>query len=183
MNELTAMPAYRLRRGLQPPRLHWAVLLLLLVFTNLLFGEIWLIVQAHWIKKATGRARAFKWSVVNLCMLPVLFVLFGAIPELAIGYLGMPRRYTEMATGRVSYFRLLSILHLHLLDALPKVGCLIAILMATATAFVLRTELRSEPIRLNPNGVMTFLFGPVYFQYLLEDLVPVETAHTIEPSA
>lgn len=181
MNESTAMPAYRLRPTLQPPRLHWTVLLLLLVFTNLLFGEIWLIVQAHWIKKATGRGRALKWSIVNLCMLPVLFVLFGAIPELAIGYLGMPRRYTETVTGKVSDFSLLSSTHLNLLDSLPKVGCLIAVMIAIATAFVMRAELRSDPIDLNTHGVMTFFFGPVYFQYLLEDRIAVETSHTIEP--
>ncbi|HEY9137017.1 MAG TPA: hypothetical protein VIM67_02015, partial [Terriglobus sp.] len=82
-----------------------------------------------------------------------------------------------------SYFSLLSSMHLTLLDALPKVGCLIAIMMAIATAFVLRAELRSDPVDLSLNGVLTFFFGPVYFQYFLEDLTADETSLLIEPPA
>ena len=157
MSNFVAQPTPNVRLISRPPRLHWTVVLVLSITSQFLFWEIWLIVQAHWVKKATGRGRALHWSVVSLCVLPSSLLLL-AIPQMIVGYLGMPRR----DQGSSSFFQTLSIL--------PVTGLMLAAAISIATAFIVRAELQADPIGLSLSGVMTFFFGPIYFQYFLDDL-------------
>jgi hypothetical protein len=150
----------------RPPRLHWAAVLVLSITSHFLFWVIWLIVQAHWVKKVMGRSRAFQWSVLNLFILPGWLLLL-AIPQLIVGYLGMPHRYE----GTSSFFEMLSFF--------PVTGFFLATVLWVITAFVLRAELQAAPISLRLSGPMTFFFGPIYFQYYLEDL-PAIDGQTLE---
>ena len=154
----------------RPPQLHWTVVLVLAIVTRLLFEPIWLAVQAHWLRKVTGRRRAFTWTIVNLCLLPLFLLLLVVIPQVLIGYLGMPRRYV----GPLTYSYMLSGC-LYTLFFSGVTGYLLAAATSTVTAFVLRSELRAEPINLKLGGLKTFFFGPIYFQYFLDDL-PVRDA-------
>jgi len=49
------------------------------------------------------------------------------------------------------------------------VGVVMAIALWVATVFTLRSELSQAPIDIPLGGVMTFFFGPIYFQYFLHD--------------
>ena len=44
-----------------------------------------------------------------------------------------------------------------------------ALLLYVATAFTMRSELQGSTIGMSLGAVMTFLFGPIYFQYHLRD--------------
>lgn len=157
MSNVTAPSAGDPLLIIRPPQLHWTVVLVLSATSHFLFWVIWLIVQAHWVKKATGRSRALNWSVLNLLILPGWLLLL-AIPQLIVGYLGMPRRYE----GPSSFFEMLSVF--------PVIGFFLAAVFWVITAFVLRAELQASPFSLRLSGPMTFFFGPVYFQYFLDDL-------------
>lgn len=54
-------------------------------------------------------------------------------------------------------------------SSLGAVLSLIALPIRLANVFVLRNELADQPILIELSWVMTFLFGPVYFQYHLRD--------------
>jgi hypothetical protein len=154
---------------LRPPRLHWTAVLVLSITSHFLFWMIWLIVQANWVKKATGRGRALKWSVLNLCGLP-LSLLVMSLPQMIVGYLGMPRQYE----GAAAFFRTLSVL--------PVTGILVAAVISIATAFVMRAELQSTAVDLRLSGPMTFFFGPIYFQYFLDDLCVIDPQPPVGPT-
>jgi heme/copper-type cytochrome/quinol oxidase subunit 1 len=178
MDNLAAQPANDPCLISRPPRLHWTVVLTLSILTRLLFGEVWLVVQANWIKQVTGRRRALRWSVVNLCLVLLFLVLFGFIPQLMIGYLGMPRRHVRAQT----YLHMLSECF-EMLFFSGWIGYLLAAAISIATAFIVRAELQTNPIGLNLSGLKTFFFGPVYFQYFLDDLPKLEALPSSEPSA
>ena len=48
-----------------PPRMHWAVLIILCALTGGLFGAIWLIVQANWTRQMRGRGVALSFAITN----------------------------------------------------------------------------------------------------------------------
>lgn len=58
-----------------PPRLHWGVVFGLSVITFGIFGMVWLLVQAYWVKKVNGSSKAFGWALAYLLLLPAMFVL------------------------------------------------------------------------------------------------------------
>jgi len=55
------------------------------------------------------------------------------------------------------------------LNVVIAVGVLGIVVLWIATVFTLRAELSESPIDIPLGGVMTFLFGPIYFQYFLHD--------------
>ena len=59
----------------KPPRLNWIILLSLEIVTVGVFGLVWLVVQAAWIKRITGEYRSLVWAIVNLCALPFLLTV------------------------------------------------------------------------------------------------------------
>ena len=156
-------------RDPQPPRLHWTVVLTLSIMTLLAFGEIWLAVQANWIRRVTGRRRALTWSIVNLCVLPIL-VFLAFVPQIVLGYLGMPRRYV----GPPPTFSLGAVFLGALLNIDPAWCWLAAITMSSVTAFIVRAEMQGHTICLRLGAILTFFFGPIYFQYFLDDLLVSE---------
>lgn len=133
-----------------PPRLHWGWVLALNIITRGLFGAVWFVVQANWVRKVRGRSTAFVWSIIHICIFPAIF-------------------FMAILTG-------LAIALMHQQDAGPPligglmVFCFLSIMVLyTVTAFMLRSELQAEPIGIPLSGVMTFFFGPIYFQYHLRD--------------
>jgi hypothetical protein len=59
----------------KPPRLHWGVVLALQIVTFGTFGAVWLVVQAIWVKRMTGKSGGLVWAVMSLCAFPVAIVL------------------------------------------------------------------------------------------------------------
>lgn len=137
--------------SITPPRLHWGWVLALTFATGFLFYGVWIIVQGNWSRRVRGKSIAFPLSIV-LCAAQLGF-LIAARPE-------------------SQYYRWIMIFGFMITEnanALVAVFWLVAIFLRIANLFILRSELMNEPISISLSGVMTFLFGPIYFQYHLRD--------------
>jgi|ERR1700733_1938217 hypothetical protein len=128
-----------------PPRLHWGWVLALNLITRNLFGIVWLIVQANWVRKVRGKSTAFVLAIVYGNMIPAMAL---------VAFVGGRMGATEDSSW---------------LNVVIAVGVLGIVVLWIATVFTLRAELSESPIDIPLGGVMTFLFGPIYFQYFLHD--------------
>lgn len=144
----SAPPMYRALPA--PPRLHWGWVFGLSVITFGIFGSIWMVVQASWVKKATRNARPFWWCLAYLLCLPSLFLI-------------------AVAGGITAAL-------VHRADVAPQIGALVTLVFRIAMivcyiggAFSMKNALEAEPIDIPLSGVMTFFFAPFYFQYHLFD--------------
>jgi len=142
----SAPPVYR---GFPaPPRLHWGIVFGLSVITLGIFGMIWMVVQANWVRKVTKNSKPFIWCLVYLCSVPAVFLI--------------------ALTGGV----LLAVLHqpdagfTALLTGVTRLGMFVLYIVA---AYTLKGALESEPIDIPLGGIMTFFFAATYFQYHLFD--------------
>lgn len=148
MNETTTAIATTV--SVRPPRLHWGWVLFLTVISAGFFGAIWMIQQSNWSRKVRGKSIAFPMSIMTCALLPVCWGFVDTHhPYIIIFNLGVP-----IGGWTSSFGAILS---------------LIAIPLRLANVFVLRNELTNEPILIELSWVMTFFFGPVYFQYHLRD--------------
>jgi hypothetical protein len=75
-----------------PPRLKWGWVLALDILTLGLFGIAWLIVQANWSRKATGKRAAFWLSIAFPGF--ILLMAFAGVPNWAIK---LPSFFLSMA--------------------------------------------------------------------------------------
>jgi len=127
-----------------PPNLHWALVLLIGVFTCGLFLVVWEFVQAVWMRKVNPRSNA-------------LFFYIGAA---IIAFGGSFGRVAMMASS--GFHKQYLILGLS--------TSLISFVLAELAFFDMRRSMEEhfngpEPIGLSLNPVMTFFFGYFYFQY------------------
>ena len=127
-----------------PPNLHWALVLVIAIFTCGLFALVWDIVQAAWMRKVNPRSNA----------------LFLYIAEIVINFGGTLLRtmLVMSSTMHQQYFGL----------AVPTF--LITVTLIILARFDMRRSMEEhfngpEPIGLSLSGVMTFFFGSLYFQY------------------
>jgi Domain of unknown function (DUF4234) len=120
-----------------PPRLGWGWVLLLTIITLGFFGGIWLIIQANWAKKVNPQANSMPLLIVSF----VLTVL-------------------NEIVSRV-------LLALHTSSTLGNLLSLAVFVVLIVAVFRLRSDLQSAPIGIKLNGVMTFFFNAIYFQYHL----------------
>jgi preprotein translocase subunit SecY len=140
-----------------PPHLHWGIVFALSVVTFGVFGSVWLIVQANWVRKVYGRSKALPWAIVYASVIP-LFFLFA----FTLGIVGV-------------------LLHLQNAQAIvASIGLYVRIVLLVLwiiATFTLSGELSTEPIGIPLSGFMTFFFGPVYFQYHLYDYEVPDAVH------
>ncbi len=127
-----------------PPNLHWALVLVIGIFTCGLFFIVWYLVQAVWMRKVNPRSNA-------------LFLYIGYI-VVAFGG-GILRTALVIASGLHNQYLGLGI---------PVT--LISIVLIELAFFDMRRSMEQhfngpEPIGLSLSGVMTFFFGGIYFQY------------------
>jgi hypothetical protein len=127
-----------------PPNLHWALVLVIGIFTCGLFTVVWNFVQAAWMRKVNPRSNA----------------LFLYIAYTVVGYLGGFARIALMISSGFhnSY------------AAMGLATSLLSIVLVELAFFDMRRSMEEhfngpEPIGLSLSGVMTFFFGTLYFQY------------------
>jgi len=125
-----------------PPNLHWAVLLLLEIFTRQLFNLIWAMVQANWARKLINNNK----PLVLVAMYPA-GIITGIAAEV-VGAGGNSDAVTVVA-------------------GLCIFGGVIAYIIGI---FSIRSAMEeyynsTENIGLSLSGVMTFFFSAVYLQY------------------
>ena len=128
-----------------PPNMHWALVLLLSICTCGIFSIVWLFIEANFVKKLDPRSKG-----------ATMFAL----------YLGL--YFVGIITGVVGAFAgdELKVVG-SLVSAFAYIGALVCILIGV---FDMRKSLEThynsvEPMGLKLNGVMTFFFHFLYFQY------------------
>jgi hypothetical protein len=127
-----------------PPNLHWALVLVISIFTCGLFAIVWQFVQAAWMRRVNPRSNALFFYIGHAVL------SFGGT-FLRIGLMaasGFHHRYSGIGGGL----------------------SLISIVVLELAFFDMRRSMEEhyngpEPIGLSLSGVMTFFFGPLYFQY------------------
>jgi hypothetical protein len=120
-----------------PPNLHWGLTILFAVLTCGLFIYAWDIVQALYVKRIDPASKALMYYIPGFALLVLSIVL----------------AFTD-----------------HNVDSLGRIFNLAGAVLLIVGRFNLRSSLEQhfttvEPIGLTLSGVMTFFFGPLYFQY------------------
>jgi len=127
-----------------PPNLHWALVLLIGVFTCGLFIVVWDIVQAAWMRKVNPRSNAIFLYIAELVV-----NLGGNAGRMGLMFSsGMHQQYIPLGLGIF----------------------IITFTLVILARFDMRRSMEEhyngpEPIGLSLSGVMTFFFGTFYFQY------------------
>jgi len=127
--------------GIMPPRMHWAWVLLFSLLTGCVFWYVWCYVQARWVQRVQGRSFAYGWTIICI-VLSSISVLVDLVKLAA----------KHQLTARGDHFE----------------GILFGIYLVTI--FALQDELEGAIPNLRLSGVMTFFFGPIYFQFHLRKL-------------
>lgn len=144
----SAPPMYRALPA--PPRLHWGIVFALSFVTFGIFGMIWLVVQASWVKKATRNARPFWYCLAYLLVIPAAMVvaMFGGI---IATFAGGPQTANQV---------------IGVIAILVQISSFVLYIFA---AYTLKGALEMQPIDIPLGGIMTFFFSATYFQYHLFD--------------
>jgi hypothetical protein len=130
-----------------PPNLHWALVLLIGVFTCGLFAIAWTFVQAAWIRKVNPNSKALFFYIAGYGIYIVSFMI-----QMEMMFGGANTRH---AMGPAIVSGLLS---------------LVVLVLLIVAIFTMRSDIEEhfngpEPIGLSLSGVMTFFFNVYYFQY------------------
>ena len=129
-----------------PPNLHWGLVLLFVVLSCGIFGTVWEIVQASWLKKVDPLSKALLIYIGALVVLAGIFLVsfFGSASHTDVaGFTGVLQvAYSVvLIVGRFSF-----------------------------KASMEKHYNVAEPMGLSLSGVMTFFFGGIYFQYHMNDI-------------
>ncbi len=143
-----------------PPELHWALVLLFTMVTCGLFGIVWALVQAGWVKKIVPRSNA-----LLMYGMYVAFLLLGTAVSFA-GALGGPEAIQAVM---VSWLFTLAALVCLLVGAFNIRSCLLEYYNSV------------EPIGLRLSAVMTFFFNTLYFQYHMSRIHRWKTTGVLTP--
>lgn len=133
-----------------PPRLHWRWVLALSILTLGFFAPVWMVVQARWVKKTARYARPFWWSLGYLIFSALI------IAATIAGYLFAPLLQQQ------------DIFTLYVITV-QEVGRWGGLVLWVVCVFMLEGGLDSPPINIPLSGFLTFFFGPIYFQYHLQN--------------
>jgi hypothetical protein len=143
------MPAYAAPASLypDPPNLHWALVLVIGMFTCGLFSIVWMFVQAAWMRKVNPNSKALFYYIAAIGVYVIMIVADIAMFASGSSETPSPAISGVLAVCGIAYFVLF----------------LVAI-------FTMRSDMEKhftgpEPIGLRLSGVMTFFFSILYFQY------------------
>jgi hypothetical protein len=125
-----------------PPDFHWALVLLIGIFTCGLFFSAWMIVEAAYVRKIKPESKGL--------MFVIIAIAGSYVGGFMNGFYSAMNHTNPQPLG-------------HLITIIFAIIFLVA-------AFQMRSDLEeyyntAEPINLNLNGVMTFFFAIFYFQY------------------
>lgn len=130
-----------------PPNLHWALVLVLGIFTCGLFSLVWMFVQAAWMRKVKPDSKALNYYIAGM-----VFYVITIVAEVA----SMMAGNNGTASGG--------------LTAVYALSALVNLVLFIIAIFTMRSDMEEhfngpEPIGLSLSGVMTFFFNVLYFQY------------------
>lgn len=141
-----------------PTDFHWALVLLLGIFTCGIFSDVWLIIEAAFVKKIKPESKGLLFMI-----LAIGGAFFG-------GFLG--RAMSGMYRGGPNPMGALIVLA--------------SVVLYFVAVFQMRSDLedyynRVEPINLRLSGVMTFFFAVWYFQYHLSRIAQWKKTGVLPP--
>ena len=144
--QAAAAPMAAPSAGPIPPNLHWALVLLISLFTFGLFGLVWIFVETSFVKRLDPRN-------VSRALLIVAFLL-------EFAYIGL-MTFAAIAGGGND---------VQVVAAMGSLIALIITVLVIVAFFKMRSSLvqyynTAEPIGLKLSGVMTFFFNIYYFQH------------------
>ena len=147
-----------------PPNLHWGLVLLFDVLTCSLFQIVWNIIIAAWFRRVSGNAKILTLYIVSAVLIVVQGIAGQAVGFMA-GSFGSGR-YGGTVPNFGAHTALLGIY------GLLALGTWVIRLIARFTfmAELQRHYNTVEPIGLHTNGVLTFFFGGIYLQSLLNEV-------------
>jgi hypothetical protein len=150
----------------EAPNLNWGLVLLLDFVTCGLFNIAWNLVQALWIKKVQPETKALQWYIIILAIAALNIVVSIIRAVSMMGHRGVEHGFTPLL-GLTILFGLTS-----------------TILNWIIYPFVMRASLlkhfnESDPIGLELNGVMTFFFTSLYFQYHFNRINEIKRAYRL----
>ena len=125
-----------------PPDFHWALVLIIGIFTCGIFFWIWFIVEAAFVKKIRPQSNAMVLAVVGLaCSIGAPFIRFS-----------------------------LMMAHPYVFHPFGSVFGLASLILVEVAAFTMKDDLEQyynsmEPINLRLNPVLVFFFAVLYFQH------------------
>jgi GYF domain 2 len=143
--------------GPVPTDLHWAIVMVLCIFTCTLFGWAWLFVQAAFVRKIRPGSNG------------LLFAILG----FACSFLGgVINGYVRVTNG-----------HSNPSNPIFSLG---AIVLVVIGLFQMKSDLEDyyntvEPINLRLSGVMTFFFGILYFQHHFSRIAEWKKTGVLQP--
>ncbi|HLK54887.1 MAG TPA: DUF4339 domain-containing protein [Candidatus Angelobacter sp.] len=140
-----------------PTDLHWALVLLITIFTCFIFSWAWLFVQAAYVRKIKPNSKALLFAILAL-----------TVALLNGGYRG----YMAVSTGRR-------------IPANP-LGSIIVFILVEVALFMMKADLEDyyntvEPIHLELSGVLTFFCGIFYFQHHLSRIAQWKKSGVLQP--
>lgn len=143
-----------------PPNLHWALVLLIGIFTCGIFIIVWDIIQAVWMRKVVPQSKALFYYIAEIVISfvgnMVRVMIFAVAGGLHGAYGGGYNPYAS-ATG----------LGFAVSGLVVGLAALVLVILAR---FDMKAAMEqhyntAEPIGLQLGPVMTFFFGSLYFQY------------------
>jgi uncharacterized protein DUF4339 len=144
--QTVAMPAAAATTGPIPPSLHWALVLIISMFTFGLFGLVWILVESSFVKRIDPRN-------ISRALFIVAFVLDFA-------YVGL----TMFAAFKGGAGDAAMVAGMGFLIMLIVAVCAITAIFKMRSSLVQYYN-TVEPIGLKLSGVMTFFFSIYYFQH------------------
>ena len=150
-------PAYAVSPYPDPPNLHWALVLILAIFTCGLFAVIWDFVQVLWMKRVDPQTKAFPYFIAY------------ALLSFLNGGLSLRASAIALHAGHQRG---------SLLSILISVAVFVLVILYR---FSMRDSLERhfngpEPLGLQLGAIMTFFFGGLYFQYHFNRLNAIKQA-------
>lgn len=139
-----------------PTDLHWALVLVITIFTCFLFGWAWFFVEAAYVRKIKPNSKGLLFAILALCVALVN---------------GVYRGYMASTGVRV--------------PANP-LGSIIVVVLAEVALFRMKADLEDyyntvEPINLELSGVLTFFCGTLYFQHHLSRIAQWKKTGILSP--
>jgi hypothetical protein len=130
-----------------PPNLHWALVLIIGIFTCGIFSIVWMFVQASWMRKVKPASKTLSYYIGAIVV--YVISIYSQVQMMILGRTGgAPGTYSTI-----------------------YIVCTIAYaILFLVGIFTMRSDLEEhfngpEPIGLSLSGVMTFFFNILYFQY------------------
>jgi hypothetical protein len=129
-----------------PPNLHWALVLIIAIFTCGVFAVIWDFVQVLWMRRVDPQTKAFPYFIGYV----VLSFINGGVSAVTSA---------ALMAGQTP--------HRHPLSFLIALAVFVLVILYR---FSMKNSLEQfyntiEPIGLRLGPIMTFFFGGLYFQY------------------